>query len=306
MNLGGHQNSGTSCSVSVQGTCSKQACRTLCNLFDPAYSIPASCLSHLGACHIYSSPRFSSSHVVETQEKITLPPVYTNSTVTSSSVKNSDMSSKRQMETLIPTYFLFENVWRTWEFRYFHKSGAVKNVSLVNIRFSSSGWILGRGVDDIGSFMVSGKPELDILGWSWKLNKTYIQVDKELSIWLCETGEEFDDDDDSSNIMKSGELFGRSRSHISHIAYWSDVWGRQYSELKQHECKYSDERQLVRKQQISGVDDTHGANLSYSEGVQGIESSSGIGFFGIWETSSNDQHFELNKGGVFRAIPLFE
>ena len=111
-------------------------------------------------------------------------------------------------------------------------------------------------------------------------------------MWLCETGEEFDHETD--NIVKNGELFGRSRSHVSHIAFWSDVWGRQHNE-----DKYLDNY-------VGSIRDNNFADPMHSWGVGSVESSTGIGFFGIWETTSNDQHFELNKGGVFRAIPLFD
>jgi hypothetical protein len=32
---------------------------------------------------------------------------------------------------------------------------------------------------------------------------------------------------------------------------------------------------------------------------------SGLGFWGIWETASPGSHFELQKGGVFQAVPVF-
>ena len=151
----------------------------------------------------------------------------------------------------------------------------------MNIRFSCSGWILGRGVDEIGSFMISGKPQFDILGGSWKLNKTYTGIDKELAIWLCETGEEFDDWGD--NVQIDEELFGTSRSHVSHIAYWSDFYCSNTTTL------YS--RDIV--------------HASYLSTARSLHISSLVGFFGIWEPKSNEQHFELNRGGVFSAIPLF-
>ena len=100
--------------------------------------------------------------------KLSLPPISDNYNMTGSSCTDTEMNIERQMDTQMPTFFLNENRWRTWEFKYFHKSGALKDVSKINIRFNSTGWILGRGSDSIGYYTICGKPELDISGWAWK------------------------------------------------------------------------------------------------------------------------------------------
>jgi hypothetical protein len=53
--------------------------------------------------------------------------------------------------------------------------------------------------------------------------------------------------------------------------------------------------------------DVHPSN-EIDEGVVIAEASSGLwgdGFWGVWEPASHTPHFELQKGGVFRAVPIF-
>ena len=344
VNLGDRQKFGTSSRVSVQGMSSKESCRTLCNLLNPAQSIAASCTFRRRAYRIYLPQFLSPLHDNEMDYKLSLPPISDNYNMTGSSCTDTEMNIERQMDTQMPTFFLNENRWRTWEFKYFHKSGALKDVSKINIRFNSTGWILGRGSDSIGYYTICGKPELDISGWAWKLDKTYTGIDTEASTWLCESGSEFNDVEGSNPLNE--ELFGRSRSHVSHIAYWSDGYNLEENTLMNTKHEYGIMNTLAgegvcRRESCDEsnhhligwtcdictcLNETKARNciMCQSSGpafneaptstsssssrqmqTQIQESSARIGFFGIWETTSNDQHFELQKGGVFRAVPLF-
>ena len=79
---------------------------------------------------------------------------------------------------------------------------------------------------------------------------------------------------------------GRTRTHVSHTGYWS-----------------------------SGVDvasDTQGGagRKGASGGARRPPEETlgvwGLSLYGVWETSSAGNHFDLQKGGVFRAEPVLD
>ena len=135
---------------------SKQASRVLVNLFDPELTVPAqaSCRWRFDAS---SSPTQQQRRAESlAHRKGVLPPM---------------------IETQVPSCFLAERQCRLWNFVYFHKSGAVKDIVEVHLRFDEQGHVTGRGIDQIGSFVLSGRSELDIVGWTYILHKTYQAMD---------------------------------------------------------------------------------------------------------------------------------
>ena len=157
-----------------------------------------------------------------------------------------------------------------WQFRYYHKSGTLKDKSLAHLWLTADGFVFGRGVDGVGCFVLSGRAEAEVNGFSWLFSKSYINQSMDsVDVWLTEINEETGQSDVINN---------RNRSHIIHTGFFTenDAWV-----LPDDVYFYVDEE---------SVDD-------YLEGHDSRTS----GFFGVWERSSQGSHFELEKGGVFRA-----
>ncbi len=151
---------------------------------------------------------------------------------------------------------------RTWQFIFYHKSGAVKETFSVNMMISEDGNIIGPGNDDYGAFTFSGKREEDIDGPVYYIKATYLT---------------------------------RTYPHLSLLAYWSSgCIENEYSEMQEIDSKR--EKDFFLTLALSNSDVVPISHRDYeSFGVNGS------GFYGVWETTSSDSHFALQKGGVFRA-----
>ncbi len=162
----------------------------------------------------------------------------------------------------------------TWTFRYYHKSGALKDIYDCKLYFSSDGMVRGRGIDNIQPFILIGNCDLDISGFYWNVKKCYVRIDGSEDVWLASPDEEY---------VANGKL----KPHISHTFYYSN---NKYDEAGPYiPCFETEENEFS-----SNVDDQFADSATAANGF-------GIGFFGVWEAISDSQSFILNKGGVFRA-----
>lgn len=162
----------------------------------------------------------------------------------------------------------------TWTFRYYHKSGALKDIYDCKLYFSSDGIVRGRGIDSIQPFILIGNCDLDISGFYWNVKKCYVRIDGSEDIWLSSPDEEY---------VTNGKL----KPHISHTFYYSN---NKYDKAGPYIPIFESEEE----------------EFHSNVGEQVVDSTTvadnfGIGFFGVWEAISDNQSFILNKGGVFRA-----
>jgi hypothetical protein len=109
--------------------------------------------------------------------------------------------------------------------------------------------------------------------------------------------------------------------HVSHTGYWgegidvdaiSNRYGSKLQSLSYHIDSFSISSpsyvDLTIESNKSSVDDDgsvlsteHETTELVNEEMTGIW---GMGLWGVWETCSGSPHFELQKGGVYRAIPI--
>ena len=252
----------------------KSASRALLNLFSPGQSVPAPAAAMR---HKTESP----ANPVLSKHKPVLPPINTS-------------DSCLHNDTKVPTFLLEDSRHRTWEIAYYHKSGSIMDVCKVDIIFNWNGRLVGRGSDNIGAFSLIGKPHLDIIGWSWIIHKTYardLSPASNEAEWISSVADDMYLIDGESDVSAL-----TSRAHVGHMAYWTDG----YSELddkytKKERCPYWVEGS-PQSQSVCSFCSTLSAVLRDKDRL-----TSDCGFFGVWETISNDSHFELQKGGVFRA-----
>lgn len=156
-----------------------------------------------------------------------------------------------------------------WSFRYYHKSGSLKDQSVCWLWLSGDGCLFGRGMDSVGTFFLAGRCEPESgNSYSWLFSKSYINLNTDsLEIWLSETSPESVQSDSNKN----------RNSHITHTGFFCP--SNDATVIPDDTYLYIDEE---------SVDDY-------------LETSRNSGFYGVWERSSQGSHFELDKGGVFRA-----
>ncbi|KAJ1424272.1 hypothetical protein B484DRAFT_398337 [Ochromonadaceae sp. CCMP2298] len=180
---------------------------------------------------------------------------------------------------------------------------------------------VGRGRDAIGLFRLRGFAEVDIAGWTWHLHKTYLRTDAELE--LGNLGQLHLGGDGGDGVVEGihggyvGEAAwiqmldgadegqgaqGSSGSHVTHVGYWSPgVESRTPIRSGVGAC--------VAAGAGAGVGVGVGVGVGAGAVLDSVDESQlgvwGVGLWGVWETSSSaTPHFELQKGGVFRAAPL--
>ena len=161
----------------------------------------------------------------------------------------------------------------------------------------------GRGSDNSsGNFLIKGKLQEDVIhGLSLLMQKSFVVLNDNDSTnvhdWLMggESGQ-FDDDDEKKftahvNLMGYCALGhptrpprGNESDGPGHADSAADT-GHAQAEADNEEELFDDERK--EEEQQTGA--------------------WGVGMFGVWETASSGaaSHFQLQKGGVFRAQPLF-
>jgi hypothetical protein len=115
-----------------------------------------------------------------------------------------------------------EEVWMTatrWRFLYFHRSGFLKDSHDIWILFSADGHSLqGRGIDDIGPFLLKGVADTGLDTFSWYLDKYYLQSNfldshlDPLSVWIQNT----------ENVwLTEEECWLIGRKSVCHVGYRS-------------------------------------------------------------------------------------
>jgi hypothetical protein len=263
-----------------------------------------------------------------------------------------------------------------WKFIYYHKSGFVKDTHVVWLQFlderSGIGHqdqeIRGRGEDDTGLFFLKGHVNIDIEGFSWKIEKCYVKkpvASQESSRKLTVSNSmpipsAADEEYNDSEILEisrdqwirnaTGEWISKEeistwgRPHIVHTGYSSKpvtdavvtedfVRNQQVSALiNLRNSHQAAPEQLFREDQTYyySKDVTNDSNKGRSnlggsisgDFASGVLTSKqrhdrkkyedyiyfntnwGGGMYGVWEVSSTESHFELVKGGVFRASPI--
>jgi hypothetical protein len=159
---------------------------------------------------------------------------------------------------------------RPWQFTYFYKSGVFKDQFIVSLRFVSIHCIRGKGYDNIRYFVLDGRLEMDIIGQKFLFSKTY-----------CSPDEDDSEDPEVEEPQRKGSFLRDSSkkcsdfsssstgAHVKHLAYWSDEITTSRYETDRSE--------------------------RWSQGI-----------WGVWETAVNSSHYELMKGGIFRAVPVEE
>jgi hypothetical protein len=169
-----------------------------------------------------------------------------------------------------------------WRFMYYHRSGFLKDTHDVWILLSKNRDSLqARGVDEIGPFLVRGTIESGFGNFSWHLDKYYLQSAflesslESLEVWIQNVENYWLDDE---------EFWSIGRKSVSHVGY------RSSQVLPQTEAgEGAVPFQINRSSK----------GVNYSNFFNREE-----GLWGVWETATIGSHYELQKGGVFRAILL--
>lgn len=217
------------------------------------------------------------------------------STMTSSSVQG--VTTKEASRCLISLYqrnspipkshihclneiFLDKTV--EFQFRYFFKSGSLKDRFSAYLHFGRNRLIRGRGVDSIGVFILHGSQEIDISSSFYHIKKSYIRLeDYDITIddYLRNPNEE---------LPNNGTAIV---NHIIHNAYYSA--GR--------DVDPQEREQIALSPPI--VNDEYDADDDYDD--QWEQSGVfGLAFYGVYEANQNE-FFQLQKGGVFSATPVY-
>lgn len=215
-------------------------------------------------------------------------------------------------DSMMSSLFLGEDYARPWRFSYYHKSGSLKDRFTTYLHFTPDGFIRGRGVDFVGVFTLFGQADADSSGGhTYFFHKVYVGEDV-INRFEEESGGVHhvrDPDLDSMDIRLQMWLQrahveyvfeGRTRTHVSHTGYWSSgvdaavEGGRVGGQMNQKDGNRS-------REAIIEGDTGKRRHRWSSEDVLGVW---GMGLYGVWETSSIGSHFDLQKGGVFRAEPV--
>lgn len=275
----------SSSSSRIQGVCNRQASRALVTLLLPDF--PVHVTTYTAASSRDNATTSSIAPFSQGTKQIATPlnqstpsgfslsdphssdPLHASSPATSTSCSYSHRLMYEERDVI-----------RAWQFTYFYKSGALKDMCTTYLRFchdvnASAGvdevgrsgqhrlvsrgkvLVFGGGIDHIGSFMLSGEAQADIVAgphgtFFWQ--KTYLQhvsfdvhdrrfFHKDLQPLLLSpsaadhshryTGSNVDDDNNeqiqqlllqggSQNASASGGGGGGGGAHVLHVAYWSE------------------------------------------------------------------------------------
>ena len=115
-------------------------------------------------------------------------------------------------------------------------------------------------------------------------------------------------DDDSGGEEEDHKL----PIHVSHTGYWSQ--GVDVSNLRADSVRQAKQLDVLcgedrREQEFEEKDLVNSSEDGGEEDVRGVQEEQelgvwGLGLWGVWEAASSSPHFELQKGGVFRATPI--
>jgi len=164
---------------------------------------------------------------------------------------------------------------RAWKFVYVSRSGAVKDEFTSYLTFSADGRCLGRGCDSVGFFVLEGASEVDIQGRLFKLAKKYVSqsaMEEQTSLRVLQALQDGGEAGVGAGAGLGADAGGAiQRAHVMHTAYYTDGLTAE----------------------------------SVGDARWGGGEVSSLGLFGVWEGAEAGSHFQLQKGGVFRAVPLW-
>ena len=144
------------------------------------------------------------------------------------------------------------------------------------------------------------------------MDKAYVAVAEDLYEWLQTTGEEYSFE--SGSVLL--EMFRSVRPHVCHTAYWSQgvddvncsLGLRVNQDPTRTHCGTGGDtgsgNEWNSRVRPSRMSSSTGA-VRLGEDSNSVPGFWGLGFWGVWEAASLGSHFELQKGGVFRATPMF-
>jgi hypothetical protein len=226
--------------------------------------------------------------------------------------------------------FAGDSAAQPWQFLYFHKSGSVAEDTIVYLRLASETRMWGRGVDSTGPYVLRGSADRHGYELTWFFHKTYVS----LAVWPRD--EPSDGPPSEIEFLLESSLEPPAemilRPHISHCGYWSEkkncVGSGAVSSSSECSSSRSNDMEdgpdhlawrLLRSHGEAGLPEISTALHSSSETLditgathfavtaaeEAVKCPPGLGFYGVWEgASTGGSHFELQRGGVFRAVPL--
>ena len=95
-----------------------------------------------------------------------------------------------------------------WLFKYYHKSGFLKDAHTIWLHKTSIDCLAGKGLDSIGCFIIRGELKIDIDGNCWKIHKSYLSnPPSEVDAWL------------QSPEIGNGTNDDANKIHVVHTAF---------------------------------------------------------------------------------------
>mmetsp|Transcript_25257 Transcript_25257/g.37218 ORF Transcript_25257/g.37218 Transcript_25257/m.37218 type:complete len:189 (-) Transcript_25257:161-727(-) len=165
-----------------------------------------------------------------------------------------------------------------------------------------------------GLFFMKGYSEVDIEGLSWHVDKCYLNLsnhgidgedDVKIDEWVRNA---------SGDWVTDSDLNDWGKAHVTHTAYISSGVGVAVVA----EAHFIQQKRAA----LAAFNTNNSTNVdSTAMSLQGQEyamkreaktqldsyiafnSNWGYGMWGVWEASTVGSHYELQKGGVFRATP---
>lgn len=185
---------------------------------------------------------------------------------------------------------------RAWRFAHYNKKGSLRETYVAHLSISADLYVHGRGSDDMGFFVLSGKAEKTIDSWMWLLHKTYV-----------ENSEMFTLDDTPEvepGVQGTGGLGEEQGDEAGYrlqerIQQWLIEEPRENSsalhEMHAGSALRAHQRMLCYWRSAEGDSESLGESLD--------ECAPRESFFGVVEMATKDSHFYLDqlKGGVVRA-----
>ena len=182
-----------------------------------------------------------------------------------------------------------ENI-QMWQFLVYHKSGALKEQFIANMRLGFDKTVRGEATDSFGHCTIEGKIEQDICaGPCFYFHFT---------------------------------CTGRSKAHLSWVGYYSNGLvsqspddirnqppGLPHSHSQSYLLRQLQEPLVPENEESNDVFDQiylrdRDIEITHETASESSDNCWGSGFYGVWESTGGEPHFALQSGGVWRAIPL--
>jgi hypothetical protein len=169
---------------------------------------------------------------------------------------------------------------KPWTMYYFHKSGFLKDTHRVYLQFSDDGQAMrGRGIDGIGTFFMKGQVDVDIEGFSWHIDKCYLNLSvlgiiddsssSKLNEWVSNEAGEW---------ISDSVLAGWGRSHVQQTGYVTGGVGV----VMPTEASY----QLVKRMALANSH-PHTHTHQHSPHLEGLDNGSRLGL-GLTEQGGDE------------------